>query len=34
MKNTLCFYMGYTPSFNGQNYKTQKYMVVKLLLLN
>ena len=24
MKDTLCFYMGYTPSFNGQNYKTRK----------
>ena len=24
MKNTLCFYMGYSPSFNGLNYKTRK----------
>jgi len=24
MKDNLCFYMGYTPSFNGQNYESKK----------
>ena len=24
MRSTLCFYMGYSPSFNGQNYGTKK----------
>ena len=34
MKPILCFYMGYTPSFNGENYGTKNIFGSEITSIN